>query len=88
MPAIAPGKKVLVTGANGFSAIHIVDLLLKKGYSVRATVRSESKGTHLKKIFGKYGDKLELVTVPDIAKVDPIQSSLAVGRRELTGFDL
>jgi len=88
MPAIAPGSKVLVTGANGFSAIHIVDLLLKKGYSVRATVRSESKGTHLKKIFGKYGDKLELVTVPDIAKVDPIQLPLAVGRRELTGFDL
>ena len=71
MPAIAPGSKVLVTGANGFAAIHIVDALLKKGYSVRATVRSDSKGTHLKKLFGKYGDKFEIVVVPDIARVSP-----------------
>jgi len=79
MPVIAPGSKVLVTGANGFAAIHIVDALLKKGYSVRATIRSESKGAHLKKVFGKYGDKLELVIVPDIVKVGLIQSPLAVG---------
>ena len=83
MPVVAPGSKVLVTGANGFAAIHIVDVLLKKGYSVRATIRSESKGTYLKKIFGKYGDKLELVIVPDVAKVrlfSPVRSDI-----ELTG---
>jgi len=76
MPVIAPGSKVLVTGANGFAAIHIVDVFLKKGYSVRATIRSESKGTHLKKLFGKYGDKLELVIVPDITKDDAFDSVL------------
>jgi len=82
MPVVAPGSKVLVTGANGFAAIHIVDVLLKKGYSVRATIRSESKGTHLKKIFEKYGDKLEFVIVPDVAKVgsSPVGSDI-----ELTG---
>ena len=73
MPVIVPGSKVLVTGANGFAAIHIVDALLKKGYSVRATTKAESEETHLKKIFGKYGGKLEFVIVPDIAKVSPIQ---------------
>lgn len=77
MPVVTPGSKVLVTGANGFAAIHIVDVLLKKGYSVRATIRSESKGTYLKKVFGKYGDKLELVVVSDITKVGSIQSSEA-----------
>jgi nucleoside-diphosphate-sugar epimerase len=82
MPVVAPGSKVLVTGANGFAAINIVDLLLKKGYSVRATIRSESKGTYLKKIFGKYGDKLEFVVVRDVAKVGPIQSCEV--RRRLT----
>ena len=80
MPVVAPGSKVLVTGANGFAAIHIVDALLKKGYSVRATIRSESKGTHLKKIFAKYGDKLEFVIVPDVAKVSLIQSR-GIGHR-------
>lgn len=80
MPAITPGtggsqaSKILVTGANGFAAIHIVDTLLKRGYSVRATIRSESKGAHLKKLFGKYGDQLELVIVPDITKVRFIRS--------------
>lgn len=68
MPVITPGSKVLVTGANGFAAIHIVDHLLKKGYSVRATIRSQAKEVHLKKVFGEYGDKLEFVVVPDITK--------------------
>jgi len=68
MPAIAPENKILVTGANGFAAIHIVDILLKKGYSVRGTIRSESKGAYLQELFGKYGKRLELVIVPDLAK--------------------
>jgi nucleoside-diphosphate-sugar epimerase len=80
MPAITPGSKVLVTGANGFAAIHIVDTLLRKGYSVRGTLRSESKGTHLKKLFGKYGDQLELVVVPDITRVSSIRLSPRVRR--------
>ena len=86
MPAIVPGSKVLVTGANGFAAIHIVDALLKKGYSVRATIRSESKGTYLKKLFEKYGDKLELVVVPDITKVSLVQDPVRWDV-ELNGWD-
>ena len=69
MPIIAPGSRVLVTGANGFAAVHIVSALLEKGYSVRAAVRSESKGVHLRKLFGRYGNEFELVVVPDITKV-------------------
>ena len=76
MPAITPGSKVLVTGANGFAAIHIIDALLKKGYSVRATIRSESKGNHVKKLFDKYEDKLEFVVVPDLVKVSLVHSLL------------
>ncbi|PCH42507.1 NAD(P)-binding protein [Wolfiporia cocos MD-104 SS10] len=67
MPAVASGK-VLVTGANGYVAVWVVRRLLEKGYSVRATVRAESKGTHLRKIFAEYGDKLEIVVVADITK--------------------
>ncbi|TCD64033.1 methylglyoxal reductase (NADPH-dependent) gre2 [Steccherinum ochraceum] len=60
--------KVLVTGANGYIAMHVVDQLLKGGYSVRGTVRSESKIKYIQDYFKSYGDKLELVVVPDITK--------------------
>ena len=69
MPAITPGSKILLTGANGFIAVWILKYLLEKGYSVRGTVRSEDKGVHLKKLFGGYGDKLEIVVVADITAV-------------------
>jgi nucleoside-diphosphate-sugar epimerase len=71
MPTLAPntGAKVLVTGANGYIALHVVDQLLKAGYAVRGTVRSAQKTEHLKKTFASYGNKLEVVVVEDITKV-------------------
>ena len=68
MTVVTSGK-VLVTGANGFIAVWVVKKLLEKGYAVRGTVRSEAKGEHLKKLFAEYGDKFELVVVPDITQV-------------------
>ncbi len=68
MPAISSGK-VLVSGANGFIAVWVVQDLLKAGYSVRGTVRSEAKANHLHKLFASYGDKFECVVVSDITKV-------------------
>ncbi|KAI0076359.1 NAD-P-binding protein [Panus rudis PR-1116 ss-1] len=67
MPAV-PSGKVLVSGANGFVATWVVKNLLDQGYSVRGTVRSQSKIPHLQKIFGSYGDKVEFVVVEDITK--------------------
>ncbi|KAG8892712.1 methylglyoxal reductase (NADPH-dependent) gre2, partial [Tulasnella sp. 403] len=42
---------VLVTGANGFLAVHITQILLDKGYDVVGTVRSESKTPYLRERF-------------------------------------
>jgi len=63
MPTANAGK-VLVTGANGYIAVWVLRVLLEQGYTVRGTVRSESKGKHLRKLFSSYGDKLELVVIP------------------------
>lgn len=41
------GKKVLVSGANGFIGAHVVSALLKKGYHVRGTVRSQKRADEL-----------------------------------------
>ncbi|TFY51471.1 hypothetical protein EVG20_g10988 [Dentipellis fragilis] len=66
--SFAPPAKALVTGANGYVAVWVVRRLLEDGYSVRGTVRSADKATHLRELFGLYGDKLELVVLPDITE--------------------
>ncbi|KAF8342433.1 D-lactaldehyde dehydrogenase [Amanita rubescens] len=69
MTVIAPGSKILVSGANGFIAVWLVRILLEQGYSVRGTVRSKEKGAFLEDMFKSYGDKFELVVVEDLTKV-------------------
>lgn len=69
MPTIAPGDKVLVSGANGYIAIWVVRRFLEKGYAVRGTVRSLDKGRYLENYFKSYGDKFEIAIVEDITKV-------------------
>ncbi|TFY58422.1 hypothetical protein EVG20_g8159 [Dentipellis fragilis] len=66
MSPVLPPAKVLVSGANGYIGAWVVRTLLEKGYSVRGTVRSESKGMHLRSLFAGFGDRFELIVVPDI----------------------
>lgn len=68
MTAISAPAKVLVTGANGYIATWIIRKLLDRGFSVRGTVRSDSKGKYLLDIFKdevKSG-RFEINIVPDI----------------------
>ncbi|KAI0691864.1 NAD(P)-binding protein [Cytidiella melzeri] len=67
MPAVQTGK-VLVSGANGYIASWLLQKLLDQGYSVRGTIRSLKSAPHIQQRFQKYGDKLELVEVPDITQ--------------------
>lgn len=64
-PALPKGTLILITGANGYIASHIVNQLLKLGYRVRGTVRNEKPW--LNKLFSKYGEgTFETVIVPEI----------------------
>ncbi|KAJ6595879.1 hypothetical protein DFH09DRAFT_1135874 [Mycena vulgaris] len=77
MPAIQSGDKVLVSGANGFIAVWVLQTLLEKGYSVRGTVRSASKAAHLDGLFKeKYPGKWEWVVVADITKEDAFDDAV------------
>lgn len=60
---------VLVTGATGFIALWVVEYLLKEGYEVIGTVRSEEKADKLKRQFGSSA-KLSFEIVPDISHLD------------------
>ncbi|KAG8741620.1 methylglyoxal reductase (NADPH-dependent) gre2 [Ceratobasidium sp. 414] len=44
---------VLLTGGNGFIAVHITVLLLQRGYRITTTVRSESKTKYLRDKFSE-----------------------------------
>ncbi|KAK0734601.1 hypothetical protein B0T26DRAFT_631225 [Lasiosphaeria miniovina] len=68
-PAIPPGSLILVTGANGLIASHVVDQLLAGGYRVRGTVRSLERSAWLEPCFAaRHGaGRLEIVEVPDLA---------------------
>jgi len=68
MPSVLPGSRVLVTGASGFIATWVVKTLLEQGFLVRGTVRSETNGDYLRKLFAEYGEKFDYVIVDDISK--------------------
>ncbi|KAL7525204.1 hypothetical protein ACHAWF_001255 [Thalassiosira exigua] len=73
-PSIAmaspPIKTVLVTGANGYLGSHIVQLLLEKGYDVRACVRDAANASsvdHLLRIPTSSTGALTLFSTGDLA---------------------
>lgn len=53
-------------GANGYIAIYIIQYLLARGFNVRGTVRSASKGEYVKDLVG---DKFTYVVIPDVNAV-------------------
>lgn len=61
---LPPQSRILVTGANGFIASHIINLLLQRGYRVRGTVREPRPW--LDQLFQKYD--YESVILPDVSQ--------------------
>ncbi|PPQ73052.1 hypothetical protein CVT24_001630 [Panaeolus cyanescens] len=68
LPSATAAHKILVTGANGFVAMWVIQALLDEGFSVRGTVRSKEKGEWMGKKFEEFGEKFEWVVVGDITK--------------------
>ncbi|KAF3991282.1 hypothetical protein FT663_02783 [Candidozyma haemuli var. vulneris] len=58
---------VLISGASGFIALHTVQELVKQGYNVVGSVRSEEKGEYVKKASGN-PEKFTYEIVEDIEK--------------------
>ena len=68
--ALPPGSRVLVTGANGYLASHVVVKLLLEGYRVRGTARNAAKLDIVREIVEKNGvpGSFESVIVPDMGE--------------------
>ncbi|KAH8693804.1 hypothetical protein BGW36DRAFT_383771 [Talaromyces proteolyticus] len=67
---ISQGSRILVTGANGYIASHVCDILLGLGYDVRGTVRSEKPwlDSYFEHKYGK--GRFEAVVVPSLDSED------------------
>ncbi|KAI1391898.1 NAD(P)-binding protein [Hypoxylon trugodes] len=68
-PLIAPGATILITGANGLIASHVVDQFLAAGYKVRGTVRDPAKCEWMTSLFAARhpSSQLELIEIADFA---------------------
>lgn len=73
---------VLISGATGFIAQHIVDNLLRENYKVIGTVRSESKAEKLKSQFGNNPNFITEL-VPDIAAPNAFDEVLRKHGKEI-----
>ncbi|EMC93230.1 hypothetical protein BAUCODRAFT_76019 [Baudoinia panamericana UAMH 10762] len=71
-PAIPKDSLVLVTGANGWLGMHVVDQLLEHGYRVRGTVRSAEHAVSTSGCFSrKYGPgRFTTAVIPDMVPKD------------------
>ena len=77
MSALPGNSLVLVSGANGMIAGHVVGQLLKSGFRVRGTVRDESKGDWIKEYAEKhYGPgKVEIVVVKNMSEAEAFKDA-------------
>ncbi|KPM42713.1 hypothetical protein AK830_g3850 [Neonectria ditissima] len=61
-------QTILVTGANGYVSLHVIHHLLKSGYHVRGTVRSEKAAAKVRAALPQYyGSQLTTVLVKDLS---------------------
>lgn len=68
-------QTLLVTGANGFVAGHIIKVALEKGYKVKGAVRTDSSAAHLKETFPTYSSQLSTTIVKDITNVESFKDA-------------
>ncbi|KAJ0421526.1 hypothetical protein BJY00DRAFT_282375 [Aspergillus carlsbadensis] len=67
LQSVTMSETILVTGASGFLASHIIRIFLEAGYNVRGTVRSTSTTERVRARYPQFADQLSFAIVPDIA---------------------
>jgi nucleoside-diphosphate-sugar epimerase len=60
-------QTILITGASGFVASHLIHAFLEAGYNVRGTIRSPSSIEKIKAAQGPLSSRLSFSIVPDLS---------------------
>lgn len=74
------GQHVLLTGANGFVASHILSILIDRGFAVTATVRSQGKADDIIKTHPSWERSVEFVLVEDFTTESPFDNVFQTAR--------
>lgn len=74
------GKRLLITGGNGFVGSNAIDFFLKKGAIISATISVKSNPSDIKKRIGNNASKINLIKVDllDKQKVNRITNGIDV----------
>ncbi|KAM0246094.1 hypothetical protein ACHAQJ_010346 [Trichoderma viride] len=82
----SPSKQtLLITGANGFLARHVVKEALERGYHVRGTVRSQSSAEKVQGLFAEYVDRFSAVVIQDFTNKDNYEAAFTGASKPITG---
>lgn len=60
-------ETILVTGASGYVASHVIRQFLEAGYKVRGTVRNEASAEKVRHAHAQYADNLSFSYVKDMS---------------------
>lgn len=71
--------KVLLTGANGFVASHILSGLVERNYHIIATVRTEQKSQEIIRLHPTWENNITFVYIPDIATKGAYDEAFRIG---------
>ncbi|KAF8308504.1 NAD(P)-binding protein [Clavulina sp. PMI_390] len=77
MPAVSASAKILVTGASGLLATHVIRTLLSQGSEVVGTVRTPAKGDYLVNLFSS--NKFSYTIVENIDAANAFDTIVAAG---------
>jgi uncharacterized protein YbjT (DUF2867 family) len=69
-------QTILITGASGFVAAHVLASFLEAGYKVRGTVRSGETAAKVYKTHTKHSKSLSFAIVPDIGTKDAFDEAV------------
>ncbi|KAK6221430.1 hypothetical protein LQW54_001532 [Pestalotiopsis sp. IQ-011] len=68
-------ETILIAGANGYLALHIIHQALGKGWNVVGSIRSDTAAANIKELFPDAGTRLSLFHISDLTGVESFEEA-------------
>ncbi|KAL5090125.1 hypothetical protein Trisim1_004646 [Trichoderma cf. simile WF8] len=78
-------QTLLITGANGFLAGHVIKEALEQGYNVRGTVRSPESAKMVGDLFAEYAERFSVFIIRDLIRKENYETALIGASKPITG---